>query len=150
MPHSLINHNNIVLKFLALNARKNKKNVLELGDELVSLGADKLPSGGFWIWDINNNIEFYSPKFRQSLGFGGETDFPSTPESWKKQINEEDLKVVFHNYEQHLKTEGQHPYEQKVQYTKKDGSKIDVICSGTIIKNENKQPIILIGSHDII
>lgn len=145
----MTSHENIILKFGTSTAKAYKKGVLEIGKELVSHGLDKVVTGGFWIWDIVEGIEFYSPVFLKSLGFKGEEDFPSVPQSWQDQISKEGLEAAIDNYEKHLATGGEHPYHQVVEYTKKDGGKITVLCSGTIVK-KNRVPVILVGSHTIL
>lgn len=141
---------NVVLKVAAYYESHKSSDVIEIGESLVGLGCDELTTGGFWIWDIEKDIEFYSPKFRASLGFKNELDFPSVPTSWQKQINPKDLEIAIDNYNKHLSSKVQHPYYQKVTYTTKIGQEIEVLCSGTIVKNNLKKPIAVIGSHKIL
>ncbi len=141
-------HKQLIMAFLATQRRD--LSVLDIGDQLYTLGCDDLSNGGFWVWSMNSDVEYYSPKFRSTLGYEGEEDFPSLSTSWKSRLTEEDLRIVFNNYDKAVKAETGHPYHQKVTYLKKDNlNRISVICSGTIVKDKNGLPIMLIGSHII-
>lgn len=141
-------HENVLLKFLAVQISSDS--VLDIGEELVKRGADDLTSGGFWIWDILNSIEFYSPKFRSTLGFKDEKDFPSVPSSWQKWIEKDSLDLAKRNYNKALRIDDGEPYKQEVIYNKKNGGKIKLLCSGTIIKGFENTPTALIGTHKIL
>lgn len=139
---------NIILTVTSLISAKTG-NVLAMGKELLEAEADDLTDGGFWIWNIENNQEFYSPNFRKSLGFEGEHDFPSVSESWQKQILKEDLEIAIKNFKKSYKKPEKHPYYQEVSYYRKDGSVLRVICSGLIIKRNGKSKY-LVGTHKLI
>ena len=140
---------NIII-YLSVFAEKSEINdVLQIGNKLVGKGFDNLTDGGFWIWDINNNIEFYSPNFRKSLGFKGEKDFPSIPTSWQSYIDGNCLTIAISNFNRAVKSKGKEPYYQEVKYTTKKGEELNVLCSGMVI-NENNSPKFLVGTHKII
>lgn len=153
MPEETIHDKivNAVNGIIAVIAFKNmKSDVIETGKTLMSLGCDEMVDGGFWIWDINTGEEFYSDRFIKSLGFSGPNEFPYIAGSWQKQISSEGLKRAFDNYEKHLETGGAHPYDQKVTYLKKDGKKLNLICSGTIVKDDDGSPSIMVGTHKLL
>lgn len=121
---------------------------LDIGRELVKTGLDDLVDGGFWIWELNTDIEFYSPKFIHTLGFKDESDFPPTPNSWIKAINITDGKIAMNNYKLALDNKDDSKYKQLVTYTKKDKTTITFICSGKLLKVKGKYKY-LIGTHKI-
>lgn len=125
------------------------KDLMSMGSELVKSDFDDLTDGGFWIWEINTNKEFYSPKFRSTLGYIGEEDFPSTPDSWQKSINKKDLDIAIKNFKEVLKTGNDEKYNQVVEYTTKNGNLITFICSGKLLKIEGEYKF-LVGTHKII
>ena len=117
-------------------------------DHLLNLNIDKKLEGGLWIWDIEKNIEVYSPRFRKTLGFKNEEDFPNTPESWQKQILEIDLKLALKNYNKHVETKGAWAYNQRVRYwNKKFDELISLQCFGAVVLWEPRK--IMIGMHNI-
>ena len=126
--------------------------IMSLGDFLMKEGHDE-KSDGFWIVEIGKDDEFYSEKFRRSLGFDGEEDFPSKIYSWQKQIDPKSLKKALKMFTDHI----QHPdneYYVPCTYTKKYGSTIDLFCYGSIVNREQAEeegmPMIMIGTHQII
>lgn len=143
-------HENIILKSHVILSKSTDKSIFEIGEELIELGADNMVDGGFWILDIENNVEFYSPNFRNVLGFEEEEDFPSVPESWQKHIDKKDLEISFDNYSEHIKTDGKTPYHQIVTYTTKEGNTVKLVCSGNLVKSENGNPKMLIGTHKLL
>ena len=147
-----IAHENIVksvLSFVVKQEFGKHLTVLELGKKVVEeYGADKLVNGGIWILDCNKPIEFYSPLFRKNLGYTGEKDFPSVPESWQKAIKPKYINSALPDYHKHIETKGKHPYYLDLVYNTKQGGKIALICSGTALF-ENNKPTIMIGTHTI-
>ena len=139
---------NTILRISALLISND--NVIEMGDELLNAGADKLEDGGFYIWDIQNiDIEYYSPLFRKILGYNDENDFPNLSSSWQNAINKDDLKLALLNFEKSKEDPDNYPYYQNVTYTKKKGGIIRVLCSALILK-KNGKPRFLIGTHKIL
>lgn len=142
-------HENIRLELTSLLFLEDYDDVLKLGEKLSIETRDLITDGGFWIWDIKNNIEYYSPLFRKSIGFEGEQDFPSVPESWMRQIYDEDKEIAINNYTKTLESGGSHPYHQVVRYRTKNGQTIEVLCSGTLMREPNGNPKYLFGTHKI-
>ena len=137
-----------LLKFSVMIASLKTEDVLKIGKELVKLGFDDITDGGFWIWEVGTNIEFYSPKFRSVLGYEGEHDFPSLAQSWQDSIHLADLKLAIRSFNKALETGGEYPYDQFVTYSKKNGEKISFTCSGKLLKLKGEFKY-LIGTHKI-
>lgn len=128
-------------------ASKLKFNTIQsLFDKLMRTGLDE-NTLGFWVWDIANEIELYSPKFRSSLQFTGELDFPNTPQSWMNQISKNDKELAIENFNKHVETKGEHEYIQTVTYSKKYKGTLDVLCHGRVVKWEGDKPLIMVGVH---
>lgn len=144
MTQARIQHNQLSM-MLNFMLAKEKRDVIELGRELQPM-FDNLFEGGFWIWDIKKNIEYYSPLFRKVLGFKGESDFPNVPASWQKYIHPDGLEEATKAFEAHKRDES-NPYHMKVTYNRKTGDRISLICSGTLVDREN---MIMLGTHELI
>lgn len=142
-------HENLFIKLTALML-DGDLDVLTLGQKLLELGSDKLTDGGFWVLDCKTFVEFYSPQFREVLGYRGETDFPSVASSWRDLLDAETLAEIDLNYQQYVETKGEHPYYQKVCYPVKGGGSIEVVCSGTIKFDAEGKPDTMFGTHKII
>ena len=139
-------HSVLKLNFL-LSDESVKNNAVDLGNALLALGTD-LACDGFWVWDIAGEAEYYSPKFRQSLGFEDEKDFPNVPASWQKQIFKEYLPKAIESFEKHL-ADPNHEYDLVVEYRKKNKGSVRLVCSGTIV-NRGSENLMMLGSHKII
>jgi len=120
--------------------------VNKLFDVLMKAGLDD-NCIGFWVWDLQNGVELYSPGFRTSLQYSGEYDFPSVPDSWRNAIDKKDLKIAMDNYVKHVESGGESKYIQKVRYYKKYKGHLDVICQGKIVAWDGDNPKIMIGVH---
>jgi|GEM_PF-3146498 len=145
---SFLSASDIELVF-ALVYEKVGHDINAIFQKLINSGLDSR-SLGFWVWDIANNKELYSPQFRAVLGFQNDIDFPDVPESWMQQINKEDLKLVMNNFNAHVKTGGLAPYSQLVRYNKKDNTEFILVCHGKVISWLDKDkglPSIMVGIH---
>lgn len=124
----------------------SKNNIEQIYTKLIKSGADDY-SLGFWVWDIENDIEMYSPKFRATLQYEGIHDFPNRPESWMKAIIPEDKQIAIANYKKHIETQGVEPYSQTVTYNRKYNGQIKISCYGKVVTWKDGNPKIMIGIH---
>jgi len=117
-------------------------------DSLTRSGLDK-QTKGFWIWDIENNIELYSDKFIAALGFKRD-EVNNDPSFWQGLIFKADLKVAAYNFELHVISKAKEQYIQTVKYQTKKGGVLKVLCHGKImswVDEEKTQPKLMIGVH---
>lgn len=136
----------VELNYILATKTQSEISAFTLGNEMVDIGLLDESTHGFWIWDIKRGIEFYSPRFRRELGYQGEEDFPSVPESWMKAIDPEDLKIAIAVYEAH-RNNPDVPYYIPCTYTRKDGTKLHLICAGKIV-NPGEEYEFMIGTHE--
>ena len=142
----MIENNLILADFHFALAASFYKDANEIYKALMKSGLDDYTMG-FFVWDIENDIEIYSPNFRSSLQYEGTHDFPNVPESWMNAIDPEDRKKAIENYEKHVKTKGQFRYVQNVRYQKKYKGELNVVCHGTVVSWNEEKPRIMIGVH---
>ncbi len=101
---------------------------------------------GLWYWDLTEpEIEWMSPRFWEVLGFDPGTKTHQIAE-WQDLIFEEDLQNASENFERHC-ADPSHPYDQTVRYRHRDGHTVWVRCRGIAIRDENGEPIRLLGVH---
>lgn len=150
MEELKIRHNEAImmLNYKIAKVKNVKMDVIELGRHFVNLGLDMM-FDGFWIWDLQNEIEYYSPKFKKVLGFSEEDNFPYVPESWQKLIDPNDAKKALIAFEKH-KSDQDEPYYLPVTYTTKSGGKTHLVCAGTIVNRGNPDNLIMMGTHQLI
>jgi two-component system, sensor histidine kinase and response regulator len=103
--------------------------------------------GGYWDWDLVNNTEYLSPRFKKMFGYE-DHEMQNTPESWMKIIFKEDLEKTLQLFDMHVKSKGKVPFIGEVRYQHKDGSTVWVVCSGKVVEwDESGKPMRMLGSH---
>lgn len=100
---------------------------------------------GYWDWNIQENTEYLSPTFKSMFGYEDD-EMANHPDSWQQIIFREDLPLIFENFEKHLKSKGEQPYDQVVRYHHKNGSIVWVRRRGQIIEwDEEGRPLRMMG-----
>ncbi|MFP4254172.1 MAG: PAS domain S-box protein [Halothece sp.] len=121
---------------------KKTRQQLNLLEEILEINL-----AGYWDWDMVNNEEYLSPKFKQMFGYK-DHELPNCPESWQDLIFSEDLQQIFAGVEKHIQSGGKIPFYKEVRYQHKDGSTVWVICTGKVIAwDEEGNPLRMVGSH---
>ncbi|MBE9112550.1 PAS domain S-box protein [Nodosilinea sp. LEGE 07298] len=102
---------------------------------------------GYWDWHIPADVEYYSPGFKQMLGYA-DHELPNSPQTWQDLILPEDLAGTMACLDRHIQSHGESPYYSEVRYRHKDGSMVWVACSGQVIEwAADGSPIRMIGCH---
>lgn len=143
--HKLI-HQKIVLKLGVALFDNKASNVIELGDMMLKAESDNIANGGFWIWDYTTNEVYYSPKFYEVLGykFG---DFGNGFKGFELS-NKEHLDRGIDLIKELIINKSELIFINNIDYKKKDGSILNVICSGTIFY-KNNAPKYILGTHKL-
>ena len=101
---------------------------------------------GLWYQDLENpENEWMNTKFWTVLGYNPE-EMSHKPSAWHSIINPDDLKLANDNLTRHCENQ-EHPYDQVVRFTHKDGSTKWIRCKGMAIRDNKGKPIKMIGSH---
>lgn len=101
---------------------------------------------GLWYWDIEKpENEWMNNRFWTTLGYDPE-EMPHKSSAWQDIINPEDLKVALDNFSKHLKNPN-HPYDQIVRYTHKNGSTVWIRCRGMAVRDKTGKPMRMLGAH---
>jgi PAS domain S-box-containing protein len=104
---------------------------------------------GFWFWDIENDEnEWISPSFWETLGYNpNEMDHKTV--AWQNIINPDDLLIANQNFTKHCQNPN-HPYNQVIRYTHKNGSTVWMQSKGVVIRNSAGKPIRMLGINNDI
>jgi len=101
---------------------------------------------GLWFWDLENPAEeWMNPTFWTVLGYDPE-DMPHKSSAWQHLIHPDDLKVATENLNRHCENPD-HPFDQVVRYTHKNGSTVWIRCRGMAIRDESGKPLRMLGAH---
>jgi PAS domain S-box-containing protein len=104
---------------------------------------------GLWYWDLERpEEEWMNPKFWSVLGYDYRK-MPHKASAWKDIIYPEDLKLATENFIKHCENPD-HPYDQTVRYTHKNGSTVWIRCRGLAIRDEHGKPLRMLGAHQDI
>lgn len=126
---------------------------LKLLQEEVRLQRDRLEgileseAAGYWDWNIPENTEFMSPRFKEMLGYK-DRELANVPETWQRLIHKDDLPVMMEQFKAHVESRGEVPYNSEVRYHHKDGSLVWVICRGHVVEwTTDGAPVRMVGVH---
>ena len=104
---------------------------------------------GLWYWDLEQpEEEWMNPKFWSVLGYD-HRKMPHKASAWKDIIYPEDLKLAMDEITKHFKNPD-HPYDQTVRYTHKNGSTVWIRCRGLAIRDKHDKPLRMLGAHQEI
>ena len=101
---------------------------------------------GLWYWDLEHpEEEWMNPKFWSVLGYD-HREMPHKASAWQDIIHPEDLKFATENFIKHCENPD-HPYDQTVRYTHKNGSTVWIMCRGMAVRDKQGKPIRMLGAH---
>jgi diguanylate cyclase (GGDEF)-like protein/PAS domain S-box-containing protein len=102
---------------------------------------------GIWYWDLEKiENEWMSPRFWELFGYDP-SEKQHLASEWQDIIDPDDLEIALENFNKHLENPD-HPYDQIVRYTHKDGSSVWVRCRGIAIRDSAGKPIRMLGAHN--
>ncbi len=104
---------------------------------------------GLWYWDLTNpENEWMNERFWSELGYdpAGKKHLAA---EWQDIINQDDLALALDNFNKHC-ADPNYPYDQEVRYQHKDGSTVWIRCRGMVIRDDQGNPIRMIGAHSNI
>ena len=112
--------------------------------DLAIKGADD----GLWDWNIETDEIFYSPRWKQMLGYADQ-EIPNQGQKWKKQIHPDDVKRVFENIQSYLDGKiAEYAIEYRLQH--QDGSYRWILSRGMLLRDVHGVPYRMAGSHSDI
>jgi diguanylate cyclase (GGDEF)-like protein/PAS domain S-box-containing protein len=103
---------------------------------------------GFWDWDFITNEIYYSPRWKEMLGYK-DHELPNTLETWRSLISDEDYAIANQLIQDYQSGKIDH-FSMTKHFTHKDGSTVYIMSRGIYLKNDQNQIIRMIGSHSDI
>jgi len=101
---------------------------------------------GLWYRDIENpENEWMNPKFWLTLGYHPD-EMPHKISAWLHIIHPDDLKSATDNFNRHCENPD-HPYDQVIRYTHKNGATLWIRCRGWAIRDKDNKVIRMLGTH---
>lgn len=86
---------------------------------------------GLWDWNLVTNEVYWSPRWKDLLGFA-ETEIGTDPEEWLSRIHPEDLPLAKETLDRHLSGASGH-YESEHRIRHRDGTYRWMRCRGAVV-----------------
>ena len=107
--------------------------------ELALEGSDE----ALWDWDIKNEVIFYSPKWKQLMGYEAK-DTPSSLSSWLNLVHSKDMALVNERLKAHL--DGKSDLFVVDHRVRGSNPLRWINVRGKVIVGKNEQPIRMVGT----
>jgi PAS domain S-box-containing protein len=142
-----------LLAYAALNQYKVKRlthrvaqtsHALHLESERFALMA-QASNDGFWDWDLLTNDVYYSPRWKDQLGYADDA-IASTLSTWAQLVLPDDKAMILQQVADY--NEGRTAeFVSYQRYRHKQGHLVYILCRGIHIKNSQGQPVRMVGTH---
>jgi PAS domain S-box-containing protein len=98
---------------------------------------------GVWDWDLEKNTMYYSPRWKEILGYADDELYNDVT-TWQNLIHHEDLKTTLQLFEDY-KIGRINNFEVTQRYYHKNNSTVHVYCRATHFKNTEGKVIRIVG-----
>ncbi|MBN2782903.1 MAG: EAL domain-containing protein, partial [Campylobacterales bacterium] len=102
-------------------------------------------SDGLWDWNLITNEVYFSPRYKEMLGYK-DSELENSFESWKNLLYPEQLDRALTFLESFLASDDTN-YEQKFKLKTKNGEYIPILARAKKVLNKDGKAIRLIGTH---
>lgn len=126
-----------------ITQQKLAEQSLRTSEERYSLALEGA-NDGIWDWDLENNCIYYSPRWKNLLGFN-ESEVNDEPDEWFDRIHPDDMPSVKSSIEAHLTGLSSH-IETEFRMQHKNGSYLWVMARGNAIHTNGNRPHRVAGS----
>lgn len=103
---------------------------------------------GFWDWDFRTGNIYYSPRWKEMLGYK-DSELPNTMETWISLIFQEDYLTAIQLIEDYNSSKIAR-FLTTQRFHHKNGSTVYIQSRAIHIKDQNGNPIRMIGAHSDI
>jgi diguanylate cyclase (GGDEF)-like protein/PAS domain S-box-containing protein len=122
--------------------REEAESALKLSEERFNLAVAG-SNDGLWDWDIASEKVYYSPRFKQLLGFRP-NDFEDTTDNLMSRIHPNDSKIVGNAFRAHF--EQQQSFDVEMRVAIKSGEYRWFRVRGQSVSDENGKAVRMAGS----
>ena len=109
--------------------------------ELALLGSND----GVWDWNIIDNSVYFSPRWKEMLGYQDEELSNEVP-TWTDRLHSDDADKVWEDVNKNINKETEY-YENTHRLKHKDGHWVWILDRGKALFDENGKAIRMIGTH---
>ncbi|MBT3189954.1 MAG: EAL domain-containing protein [Anaerolineae bacterium] len=137
----------IITKTHVENLEKRRKEELEASELRYALIVEAA-NDGLWDWDLKTNTIYYSPRWKEMLGYE-ENEISNTPEEWFSRIHPDDRNISS-KYLSQVSDKENPAFEYEYRLRHKEEHYLWVLTRGKTILNDTGIPIRTVGSHSNI
>lgn len=101
-------------------------------------------SSGLWEWNIEEDVVWFSPRYRELLGYESESEFPNTLATWEKSVHPNDKVSVRQAVDRHLANHDDFEIEYRLRT--KSGEYRWFSGKGIAIRDPSGKPFMISGS----
>jgi diguanylate cyclase (GGDEF)-like protein/PAS domain S-box-containing protein len=99
---------------------------------------------GLWDWDMERGTVYFSPRWKEILGYGP-AEIGNMPEEWTRRMHPEDAPRVQADLQEHLRSPSPH-FENEHRVLHKDGTYRWVLARGVAVRNAAGRATRMAGS----
>jgi diguanylate cyclase (GGDEF)-like protein/PAS domain S-box-containing protein len=125
-------------------AGKQALTALRQSEERYALAA-RGANDGLWDWNLENGKIYYSPRWKQLLGWG-EDEISDDPEEWTSRIHPKDLLAFEHALDRHL-SGNDTAFECDYRMLHRDFGYRWMASRGLAVRDEAGKPVRMVGSQ---
>ncbi len=134
-------NNNIDEVSTALKASAKLNQKLKERMELALIGSND----GLWDWNILDNSVYFSPRWKEMLGFRDD-ELPNEVPSWAERIHPDDVDETWADVHKNVNGETDY-YENIHRLRHKDGHWVWILDRGKVQFDENGTAVRMLGTH---
>lgn len=123
---------------------QTSKRELRLSEERFAL-AMQATNDGIWDWHFDNNSVYFSPRWKQMLGYE-DHELPNLFPEWETRVHPDDLARARAAIDEHLADRTPY-FELEHRLLHKRGSYRWVLSRGIAVRDESGKPYRMVGSH---
>ena len=98
---------------------------------------------GLWDWSVAENRLFFSPRWKQMLGYG-EPELGDAPGEWLGRVHQDDRAALTQALDAHLSGAGHHfEHEHRIQH--RDGSYRWMLARGMAVRDPHGRAVRVVG-----
>lgn len=127
-----------------ITVRKGAEEALRRSEERYALAASGA-GAGLWDWDLEEGRVFYSPRWKEMLGYG-DGEIGSSPTEWLARVHPEDRSGLEEALEAHLTGVAAH-FEHEHRVLHRNGTYPWMLARGQALQNESGQAYRIAGSQ---
>jgi diguanylate cyclase (GGDEF)-like protein/PAS domain S-box-containing protein len=127
-----------------ITERQRVEDALRESEERYAL-AVRAANDGLWDWNLKKNLIYYSPRWKQMLGYSDE-EIGDNPNEWFNRVHPDDIAQLKTNISAHIKGLSAHfECEYRIQHS--NGSYRWVLSRGMAVMGPDKTALRLAGSQ---